>query len=122
MNYYYTIIGTSRNTYGGTRYSIGVITDEPEIIGFAHDECAKSGEDLYTLAGICWTLNDDEQFVPERDFEPGEEFQAALTKLNDDGRTYEIFRTDTEAKEFIERAEEVGLGEKANETVEHWER
>lgn len=120
-NLYYTIVGTSRNTSGGPRYTIGAAATEQDIIGFAYAECARSGETLEEIAGIGWKMinegTDDELVVSERDFVPGEEFQAALAKLNDDGRAYEIFDSETETAEFIARAEQLGIGDLAREAA-----
>ena len=123
---YFAIIGTSRNTFGGVRWTVTAYNSESDIVGYANDECGRSGESLKSLAGIEWAgVNPDEDgdfetFEPARPFADGEEFQTALIKLNDDGRTYTIFDDSRpeEVKEFLEQAEAIGLGEKAQELVE----
>jgi len=123
---YFAIIGTSRNTFGGVRWTVTAYNSESDIVGYANDECGRSGESLKLLAGIEWAgVNPDEDgdfdtFESARPFADGEEFQTALTKLNDDGRTYTIFDDSKpeEVKEFLEQAEAIGLGEKAQELVE----
>lgn len=124
MKHYFAIIGTSRAAYGGVRYTLTPYNSEADIIGFAYAECARSGESLESIAGIgSKTINegtDDEQIVDEREFTEGEEFQAALTKLNDDGRTYSIFNDSDqeEVADFIAEADRIGEGARARELVE----
>lgn len=121
---YFAIIGTSRAAYGGVRWTLTPYNSEADIISFAWNECARTGESLESIAGIgSKTINegtDDEQIVNEREFNEGEEFQAALAKLNDDGRTYSIYNDadPDQVKDFIEEAERIGLGERARELVE----
>jgi len=113
---YFAIIGTSRYACGNVRWAVTPYNSEADIIGFANAECARSGESLESLAGIEFV----DTFEPARPFAEGEEFQTALTKLNDDGRTYNIFDNSKpeEIKEFLEQAAAVGLREKAQEIVE----
>lgn len=124
MKHYFAIIGTSRNAFGGVRYTLTPYNSEADIIGFAWNECARSGESLESIAGIGFkTINegtDDEEIMAEREFNEGEEFQAALTKLNDDGRTYSIFDDSNQAEvaDFIAEADLIGEGERARELVE----
>ncbi len=123
---YFAIIGTSHNAFGGVRWTITAYNSVPDIIGFANNECARSGESLESIAGIEWVgVNPDEDgdyetFEPARPFADGEEFQTALNKLNDDGRTYTIYDDSKpeEIKAFLEQADSIGLGEKAQELVE----
>lgn len=123
---YFAIIGTSRNAFGGVRWTVTAYNSESDIIGYANDECGRSGESLESLAGIEWVgVNPDEDgdfetFEPARPFAEGEKFQTALAKLNDDGRTYNIFNDSKpeEIKEFLEQANAIGLSEKAQELVE----
>ncbi len=124
MKHYFAIIGTSRNAFGGVRYTLTPYNSESDIIGFAHEECARSGESLESIAGIGFkTINegtDDEEIVAEREFAEGEEFQAALSKLNDDGRLYSVF-DDSDPEQvlcFIEVADRIGEGERARELAE----
>lgn len=124
MKHYFAIIGTSRNAFGGVRYTLTPYNSESDIIGFAYEECARSGESLESIAGIGFkTINentDDEDVVAEREFNDGEEFQAALTKLNDDGRTYMIFDDSNPAElaDFIAEADRIGEGDCARELAE----
>lgn len=123
---YFAIIGTSRNACGGVRWVATAYNSESDIIGFASAECGLEGTSLEEIAGIEWVgVNPDEDgdfesFEPARAFADGEEFQAAITKLNDDGRTYSIFNdsSTTEVADFIEDADRVGLGDRAKELVE----
>jgi len=122
---YFAIIGTSRDTCSDVRWAVTPYNSEADIIGFANAECARSGESLESLAGIEWVgVNPDEDgdsdiYEPARPFAEGEEFQTALNKLNDNGRTYIIFDSSKpeEIKEFLEQAAAVGLREKAQEIV-----
>lgn len=124
MTTYYSITGSSRNASGGARYALGFIVDQAEIISFAREECGREGTSLESFAGIEFAgINPDEdghfeEFTPSRAWNEGEEFAAALSKLNDDGRTYEIFDTAGNGDEFIARAEIYGLGDEARALVD----
>ncbi len=124
MENYYSITGTSRNSAGGARYALGRVVDKEDIINFAHEECGREGISLESVAGIEFIgINPDadgdfEEFIPAREWNEGEEFAAALSKLNDDGRTYEIFDMATECDEFIARADCLGLGNEARALVD----
>lgn len=120
---YYAIVGTSRYA-GDVRWSI-TYNSEADIIGYANTECRRRGESLEELAGIDWIgVEPDEdgeftRFEPERPFVTGEEFKAALEKLNDDGRTYSIFDSarPEEVEKFIDEAASIGLGAEARSLV-----
>jgi|APLak6261699311_1056244.scaffolds.fasta_scaffold00140_20 hypothetical protein len=124
--HYFAIIGTSSAGYGGVRWSITAYNSKDDIIGYASEECNRAGSSLEDVAGIKWIgVNPDEDggfesFEPEREFAEGELFQAALTKLNDDCRTYKIFADSNqqEIDDFLMEAEAAGHGEKAAELVE----
>lgn len=124
--HYFAIIGTSSAAYGGVNWSITAYNSKDDIIGYASEECNRAGSSLEDVAGIKWIgVNPDadgdfESFEPEREFAEGEEFQAALTKLNDDCRTYKIFDDSNkeEIDEFLMEAEAISLGEHAAELVE----
>lgn len=126
MKHYFALIGTSRNAAGGVRWTLTPYNSESDIIGFARDECARSGESLEALAGIGFTIRnegtDDKEITAERDFAEGEEFTAALEKLNDDGRTYSVFDASApdDVAEFLAEAERVGEGERARELVDQF--
>lgn len=111
--YYNTIIGTSRNAGGRVRYCIGALVTEQDIIGLARDECDRSGESLVDLAGIEWKTSEAGDREAAREWEPGEEFYTAITKLNDEGRLYEIYDCESEVTEFLDRAEKLGMGNEA---------
>lgn len=123
---YFAIIGTSRNAFGGVRWTVTGFNSQKDIIGYALTECNRSGESLEDLAGIKMVgVNPDEDgdfesFEPSRAFADGEEFNVALEKLNDDGRTYNVFDDSDSAAvaEFIEQADTIGLGDEARELAE----
>jgi len=125
MNNYFAIIGTSRNANGGQRWSLTASNTEDEIIGFAEEECNRSGEFLGELVGIKMEgVNEDEDgdfeyYEPDRPYADGEHFEAAIEKLNDDGRDFLIYDdSDTVAiQEFIDKADFIGHGEKARKLV-----
>jgi hypothetical protein len=124
--HYFAIIGTSSAAYGGVRWSITAYNSQADIISYAQDECVKTGATLEDVAGIKWNgVNPDEDgdfenYEPEREFREGELFQAALTKLNDDCRTYKIFDDSNkdEIESFLMEAEAVGHGDHAKELVQ----
>lgn len=124
MTYYYTVSGTSRNACGGVRWHVSANETEQDIIGYADHEMTRSGQSFEDLVGIGFkTINegtDREEIVPEREMTVDEMFNAALEKLNDDGRTYRIFKmNDAEAlEEFLLQADMAGLLKKAQKLAE----
>ena len=84
-----TYSNTSRNSVQGLTIRTTEMSDR-DIIKAAHAECAKQGEALETLAGIEWVEQTDGNFKPSRVWAEGEELAAAVEKLSDDGRMFEI--------------------------------
>ena len=123
---YFALIGTSRNACGRVRWAVTGFNSQKDIIGLASEECNRAGKSLEDLAGIEMVgVNPDEDgdfesFEQSRAFADGEEFNVALEKLNDDGRTYSIFDDSDAAAvaEFIEQADAVGLGDRARALAE----
>lgn len=126
MNYYYAIIGTSRNACGGVRWTLRAGVTEQDVLSWAYSECQREGSSLQDVAGIGWVgvgfdVEDEDEpsdYDPERDWLPGEEFETAIAKLNDDGRAFALFDV---AEEFVEEACQLGLGEDAAELVERFQ-
>ena len=125
MKTYFAIIGTSRYACGGQRWSLTASNTEDEIIGFAEEECNRSGANLCELVGIGMEgVNEDEDgdfeyYEPDRQYADGEHLVAAIEKLNDDGRDFLIYDdSDTVAiQAFIDKADFIGCGDKARELV-----
>ncbi len=123
---YFAIIGTSRNACGEVRWTLTARNSEANIINLAADECRYSGNMLERLAGLAWIdinppkAGKPEIFKPAHPFTPEEELQAALIKLNDDGRTYIIFDDSKpeEVEDFLDYADDIGLDKKAQMLVE----
>lgn len=124
--HFFAITGTSRNSAGDVRWAATPFNSERDIIDYASEECNREGTDLYALAGIDNVgVNPDkdgnfETFQPSREFNPGEEFEVAINKLNDDGRTFLVFDDSNheDVKHFLEKANEVGLGDPAQKLVD----
>lgn len=126
MRYYYIAHSTSRNAPGGARYSVHANVSDRDIIEWARNECVREGRSLEEFAGIDFVCADTAQdaescgeWVPARDWEEGEEFESACEKLSDDGRYFYAYAMDDTAlvNEFLELAEDVGLGDRAREIV-----
>jgi hypothetical protein len=104
--FYNVIMGTSSAAYGGVRYSTFPHT-ETDIIGFGEKE-APNG--LCDWAGIELVETADGGMVAIRPWEPGEQLKTALEVLRDDGRTFDVYDTDSEAETAEYRAECERLG------------
>lgn len=125
MPYYYALIGTSRNASGGARWTITANNTEADIIGYARAECEKESTWLESLAGIDSVgINPDAdgeptEYAPDREWRDGEEFAAALEKLNDDGRTYRIYDMSApdDIAELLDDADAHSVGARAAELV-----
>lgn len=91
MRYFYTIAGFVAN--GVPVYIIGPMASERTIIEDAQLECARSGGSLAA----------------------GDELSAALMKLNEKTKVYEVFDCDDplDTQRFIAAAGAVGLGAEA---------
>jgi hypothetical protein len=102
---------------------IGPLVSEAEIIELAQEEL-EPGETLAQLAGIeTITLStvgpDEDREIPARDFFAGEEFKAAMKKLNEGGKVFETFDCshDGDIRRFVAAAEALGLGQESRELV-----
>lgn len=108
---YYTIqSSTSRNSVHGLRPRIGSPFSAADLIGIAAEECGRQGTTLEDLAEIAWIEQADGTFLPSREWAEGEQLAAAVKKLGDDGKLFEIYPdTQTGRDEYCKRALELGL-------------
>lgn len=120
QKYFYTIIGTSRNAYGGPRHSVAMHS-EKGVIDLANEECNREGISLTDLADIEQEFDEDGNYVGQsREWDEGEELKTALEKLNDDGRLFAIYSRDSssETDEFVAQADYHGAGQRARKLAD----
>lgn len=95
---YFTIIGAEVSGVVGCL--LGPVMSEQEIV----NACAEK----YAAA------------IPAEQHYDGEKLDAALDCLNNGGRIFEIFECETEAEDFIRRAEEFDGGTEARVIASGW--
>lgn len=96
---YFTIIGASRPN-GLAGFVIGPVMTEQEIVAAIKEQAA--------------------DIIPAEQSYDGEQLDAALEFLNDDGRIFEIFECETDAERYIERAGEFGGDAEARQVASGW--
>lgn len=123
-NQYYNVIysqGSKNSCSGHGKIALHLIT-ESEIISAATIQANYRGTDLieYTDIEQIDIVDDDGDVIEtrlSRDWEDGEELAAAIEEITHDGYLYEIFKCGDEDAEFIARAKDFNLAEKAREFV-----
>src|SRR5687768_14329962 len=98
---YFTVLGFERD--GLSCYMVGPVMPEQEIIETA-------------------VIQGGDSIVPASSSYDGEQLDAALEFLNDNGRIFEVYECATDAARFIERAESIGHGVLARNVVAGWHR
>jgi len=117
MSQSYNIIAStgSRNSASGYGKINLVLMDGKEIISIATQQANRRGEDLTQHTDINWVgINPDadgdfEEFKLSREWNEGEELEAAIAEFTHDGYLYEIFKRGQQDAEFIARAAAFGL-------------
>lgn len=98
--------------------------DEKEIISIANEQANKCGYDLTQYSDIEWVdVNPDvdgncEEFKLSREWNEGEELEAAIAEFTHNGHVYEIFKRGEQNAEFIARASDFDLEDEAIAFVE----
>jgi hypothetical protein len=117
--FYFALFSTtSRNGVAGLRPRV-MLTCEADIFQAADREAFAKGASLEEAAGIKWIEDENGMFQPDRELTREERLAVSVDKLGDDGRLFEIFKTDAEgAAAFIEAAEHYGIGDKARSLVD----
>jgi hypothetical protein len=125
MSQLYNIIASagSRNGRGYGKIHL-VLMYEEEIIRIATQQAGACGDDLTKHTDIEWVgINPDEngdfeEFELSREWNDGEELAAAVAEFTHDGYIYEVFKRGEEDADFIARAADFGLEEKAERYCE----
>lgn len=106
-DHYYVIISTSTASASGPRYSLNFLS-EADIIRIAEDDLIRCGTSLYDVAEIEQVETPDGDFIPVRDWKPGEQLQAALDALRQDSCIWEIYpHTVRGVREFRKAAKQI---------------
>lgn len=102
-NHYYVI----SKTKVATRL---MLFTEKEMVALAQDLSFRAGTTLESVAGIKDIETPDGDFVPEREWKPGEQLEAALDVLRRDGDIWDIYpRTARGIREFRKAAKQISL-------------
>lgn len=91
----------SRNSASGYGRMTMIMHTQSDIINIASEDAWRAGYSLEEQAGIEFIYDEESDSTKQsRDFNEGEEFQAALDWLRHDGHIFEVFNRDTEIEEF----------------------
>jgi hypothetical protein len=116
--YYALASTTSHNSAIGHRPRVMLIC-ESDIIQAAAREARTEGSSIEDSDGVDWVESEDGMFKPARSLTREERLAASVNKLGDDGRIFEIFKTDAKGTAaFIDTADRYGVGDKARSLVD----
>ena len=119
QNYNILVSFGSRTAFSGYGKISLVCMDATEIISIAEQQAGRCGYDLTEHADIEWVgVNPNvfggcDELKMSRDWHEGEELDAALAELTQDGHLYEIFKCGEGDADFIARAADFNLENEA---------